>query len=334
MFQWWMSPLKKRSIELIKVRTLEEKNGTKKMKENFSSRIKESKELAKAHLFTFIFRVSIIVIVSCIFGFIVVKKIFKVEPTFIDTTTEIKKFDCAYKNSTERIDCMVAQQKYWEKISIESLKMFEWHPKVAKHITMLQDKAFYSIPVNQTITTFVSKDSAELNRIMRDTTLFEVVYMPEKHEKMRSPVITEPGGKTIRIATSFASKEWLGIILAHELCHVYDMKYDGEDWNDLNQYLMGEVNAHLLEMELVKSLNPKAYAYLLQEGIAYYNKKNFQKLQMLIYSIYIKKHNLSYQEEALIMASCVIAVAFEAEGKDDVENLKKVYTKISSNFGI
>jgi len=74
---------------------------------------------------------------------------------------------------------------------------------------------------------------------------------------MRSSIITEPNGRTVRVATLFRSREWLGIMLAHEMSHVHDGIVGNENSHNRDEWLAGEVKAHRMEMDLLKHWNPK-----------------------------------------------------------------------------
>lgn len=105
--------------------------------------------------------------------------------------------------------------------------------------------------------------------------LFEVVYMPEQYAaEMPSAILTQDRGRSIRIAANFKIREWLGVMLAHKLVHVKDQLVHGENANDPEQYLAGEVRAHLLENDLLKMWNPQGYKILMEKGISMYQAGN------------------------------------------------------------
>lgn len=247
-------------------------------------------------------------------------------------------------SSTEVFPRLIEIQDHWKQISDDSLAIFEINNKRASYLAqMMRDKAFYSIPMNRVVTQVAMKgklSDGTISPLPEDG--FEVVYMPEEYAaQMPSSIIVEPGGRTMRIATNFKCKEWLGIMLFHELGHVDDMMSGrekaecGEGATETDDYLAGEVAATKLEMEMLKAWSPEAYNVLINKGIPLLRSRNIQGIFQLIESLYpLNSAGLSVNEAALGTASCFIAIAFEdamRNGATD-EDLQSVYLALKKMF--
>lgn len=202
----------------------------------------------------------------------------------------------------------------------------------------MQEKAFYSIPTGPVVTQHLMEGTTNPELLMKQAREgFEIVYMPDQFAAaMPSSILTEGGGKTMRIATTFKSKEWLGIMLAHEMSHVYDQLIEGENSRDENQYLAGEVKAHLFEMKLLKSWNPQAYEKLISAGIPMIRSGNRNGVMNLARSLYpLEPGQVSQNEASLGSASCLVAVYFEDAMQRGAtpEQLKGVYVNLTRQFG-
>jgi tetratricopeptide (TPR) repeat protein len=217
---------------------------------------------------------------------------------------------------------MIQLQDYWKKISFEALNLFrDADSKVATLIDYMDKNAYYSLPIGPVSTQFASTKE-QWDAMKNNPCAFEIVYMPEEYaQDMPSSILTESGGKTLRIATDFKVKEWLGIMLAHELYHIHEQLVSGENPKDPEQYLAGEVEAHLFEMRLLEFWNKDAYEILISKGIPLYKSHDEIGLFGLFGSLYpLYSRQVSRNESALGRASCLVAVAFE-------EALKREATK-------
>jgi len=237
------------------------------------------------------------------------------------------------------IETGLKMQNTWKQISFDALELFRnAGPKISELIKFMKDNSFYSLPIGPIATHHImlSKDGNLPEDPMKKKNALEIVYMPEQFAKdMPSSILTEHGGKTIRIATTFRSMEWLGIMLAHEMSHVEDMQIKGENPNDRAQYLAGEVDAHMLEMNLLKYWNPKNYNILIEKGEPLLKAGKIQELSRLAEALYPLGQNLvSRNERALGLASCVTAIAFEVAMKKGAnkEDLKKEYLRLKQLF--
>lgn len=235
-------------------------------------------------------------------------------------------------------------QRYWKSLSMEALEMFRGaDPRVAELIDFMSKNAYYSIPVGPVVTQTVFKSSSsqdEIKALENNPYRFEMVYMPERYAvNMPAAILTEPDG-TMRIATNFRMKEWLGVMLTHELSHEYDIKVNGENPRNKGEYLAGEVKAHSLEMKLLKSWDPKSYAALIKRGTPLWEGMQrgatidtFVKLCQSLYPT--TPEYVSARESSLGIASCIVAVVFEsarAKGATD-KDLESLYQDIFRRFG-
>ena len=149
---------------------------------------------------------------------------------------------------------------------------------------------------------------------------------------MRSSILTEAGGHTMRIAADFKVEEWLGIIGIHELSHVYDMQYLGENSFNPNEYLLGEVTAHKLERDLLRNWNPEAFNLLVEYGYPMLENGRMNDFFNLAERIYpLSSDLLSPRERGLALASVQISVVFEAmerSGASDTQ-LGQAYERVA-----
>lgn len=242
--------------------------------------------------------------------------------------------------SPETIKTLMAYSQEWKKVAEEALANFsDADPRVQELLNFMNNFANYSIPYGQTSTLQMFRnDTNEDTATQQEKKAkgFEIVFMPPTYAaNMPSSIMTEKGGKVMRVATTFKSKEWLGIMLAHEMSHVQDQIVHGEDATDPHQYLAGEVKAHLFEMKLLKHWNPQNYETLITEGAELYQAKNMIGLFDLIKKLYpTEEPEVSKNESGLGQASCLIAVVFELALKKGFteEQLKAVYQKIVKHY--
>jgi len=183
----------------------------------------------------------------------------------------------------EEVEQMKHLQEYWKKVSLEALNRFiNADPIMPRLYEFFEKNAEFSIPMGPVATMhFSSGDTAKaIGEIPKsDNQKFEVVFMPEKYaDGMKSSIITENHGRTMRVAANFKCKEWLGIMLAHELSHVYNLLIEGEDPYQEQQYYAGEVKAHSLEMRLLRAWSPEVYEELIR-GTQNLDRKSGAKMK-------------------------------------------------------
>ena len=100
---------------------------------------------------------------------------------------------------------LIQMQEYWKDISENALGMFKnADPRAASLREFMQKNAFYSLPIGPQTTEHIKKGSAaEILNTSNNPDEFEIVFMPEAYARqMPSAIITEDGGRTIRIADS------------------------------------------------------------------------------------------------------------------------------------
>lgn len=175
---------------------------------------------------------------------------------------------------------------------------------------------------------------------MENLQTFEIVFMPKQYARfMPSSIMTEPSGRTVRIATNFKSRRWLGIMLAHELGHVEDQIVHGEDSTNRDEYNAGEVRSHLLENKLLRFWDTRTYDYFIDKAIPVYkeaymtnDKANLKKLIAKLYPV--EEPSVSHYESNLAYASCFIAVAFEDALRKgaSLKDLANVYVDVGDRF--
>lgn len=255
------------------------------------------------------------------------------------TTTSVKAKATPIKTistqETDPIEQMIHLQKEWKIQSIDALKLFKSDPDVAELIRFFEENAFYSIPNGPTMTMTVEQDEKKAIDIAKNPLSFEVVYMPESYASSM-PSSAFANGKTIRILTTFRTKEWLALILTHEISHIKDKLVHGENLHNESEYLAGEIKAHLKEMEMLKEWDNDAYASLIKEGIPLYKERNLQGLVALASKYYPLGEGItSHGETNLGSASCIVAIAFEAarqEGKS-IMQLQQTYKDVGKFLG-
>lgn len=243
--------------------------------------------------------------------------------------TPIKPFQPHETDYTRR---MIELQNYWRGISLDALNRFRnADPQVGELIEFMEKNAVTSIPQGPVITIRVTPSPSGL-KSPGNPHEFEIVYMPEEYAaQMRSSIVSE--GSTIRVAANFRSEEWLGIMLGHEMIHIKDLLVNGENIGNPEEWLAGEVRAHLFEMKLLREWRPANYEELISKGIPLFEAGDGRALERLIEELYpVDPVAVSFQEGKLGRASCLSAVAFESTLRrgGTSEDLKKVYQRILS----
>jgi len=236
-------------------------------------------------------------------------------------------------NGKDDRENMISFNNYWEKTSLEALEIFrDADPIMPRLIEFTKQNAVYPVAQGPVATMRVLKDG-EWDKPPSPHE-FEIVFMPEQYAaKMRSSVQTEPDGHTMRVAATFQMKEWLGIILAHELSHIYALQIQGENPFSESEWLGGEVKAHKLEAKLLRHWNPQMYDEMLQK-MAHITRtiaNPHNEIDQLEEEYYpITSNYVGPREKRLAAASIVTSTSFDlarAQGATD-ENLKGHYQKI------
>ncbi|MBD3330352.1 twin-arginine translocation signal domain-containing protein [Candidatus Peregrinibacteria bacterium] len=259
----------------------------------------------------------------------------KLKPYPKDSFTEIPPIKL---ESKDQVSQMIELSKKWQKISEEAIALFaDADPLAQNLLDFLKHSAFYSIPMGPKTTQAIFENYENTDDAMkRIDEGFEIVYMPEKYaSSMPSSILTEPNGRTMRIATTFKSKEWLGIMLIHELSHVYDVFMVNENPHDKSQYLAGEVNAHLLEAKMLRSWNPAVYDKFMDEAITHWENNEIQPVIDLALKYYpLTNNEVSEREASLGLASCLTSVAFEQAMRRGAteKDLQQVYQHLVKMF--
>ncbi len=210
-------------------------------------------------------------------------------------------------------------------------------------IEYMKQHAYYTIPRGPVVTQRISRGSIEENMQDmpgKDPLSFEVVFMPEVFAKgMPSAILTQDRGKTMRVATQFKTEDWLGIMLAHEVSHVYDQLVEHENPDDPQQNAAGEVKAYLLEKDLLKYWNPDVYKKLIEKGLPLFHDKKYRELLSLAETLYpLNPKQVSFHESSLGAASIVMSLALEeaqqrgASEEEFVRVYKEVGEILSNGF--
>ncbi len=100
-------------------------------------------------------------------------------------------------------------QEFWKTTALEALGEFEQHPKVSELKKFMETNAFYTLPIDAVRTMHIVQGTAkDAIRPMENKQSFEMVFMPEEYAKhYHSSIITEAGGKTIRVMAAFRLKQ-------------------------------------------------------------------------------------------------------------------------------
>lgn len=226
----------------------------------------------------------------------------------------------------------VKYQKDMKKISLEAMLPFYAIPEVTKYYYLFESKSYNSIPVGPVITQTVF--SEEEGTLMNQKDSFEVVYMPLEFKGHYRSLVSV-NNRTMRIFGDFRTREWLGIILYHELVHIED-NFNGTKYTVAYEE---EVKPHLLENHLIKSWNPKGYSQMIMRASKYLKDKglssdevtrsDIKQLALIAADYYpVKPGDLSESESALAVAACVVAILFETSKKQDSKSLANVYKNI------
>lgn len=266
-------------------------------------------------------------------------------PIDIPEDVGIKNFSAIEKPSfsgQSEFERMLEFSDYWKNVCFDAMEFFRTaDPRMAEVISYMRENAFYSIPQGPQVTQMIFSVGADAAMDPLDNPRsFEIVFMPEEYASYYpGPILTEEGGKTVRVMANFKTKEWLGIMLGHELKHVIDQLVHGEDSRNEQQYLAGEVQAHLFEMNLLKHWDVKTYNFLIDRGRPLFKKGmsegNIGEFLNFVYKLYpVSEPAVSFHEAALGKASCMMAVAFEdalISGKNQ-RDLALLYKQLRDTF--
>lgn len=226
----------------------------------------------------------------------------------------------SYKvQGTEQTDQRLRFQEHWKKVSLEALARFKnADPVMQKLYEFFEKNAEFSIPMGPVTTIHLSTgdEAKAIGKVsVPDDNRFEVVFMPEEYAPgMKSSIVTENHGHTVRVAATFKCKEWLGIMLAHELSHVYNLIIEGEDPYDEKQYYAGEVKAHSLEMKLLKDWNPQVYEELIRgtQDLDHKSGVTMKEFGEMIERLYpVESPYTGKREGNLAYASLLVSAKFE-----------------------
>jgi hypothetical protein len=235
-------------------------------------------------------------------------------------------------------DSVLNFQQHWKNTIIESLRSIRDNQELIPEILyLIEQNGYFTVGMNETITMHV-QDSTTQNHYENPRSI-EIAIIPETFApRMASSILTEAGGRTVRVAAEFKVREWMAIMLAHEFSHVYDMQMLGENSHNPEEYLAGEVKAHLIERDLLKAWNPEAFEFVVQYGMPLLraSENGFNDFIGIASRVYpLSEDQLSQHERSLAIASIIISAAFEeAQQYGATEyQLGELYQSIRNIFG-
>lgn len=231
---------------------------------------------------------------------------------------------------SQDFESLRSAQDYWKTVAHKALATFSEDPRVAKLQKFMADNAVYPMARGPRVTQFVAGPGEKMPDFKNNPHLFEVVFMPPVYaQTLRAPAVTEAGGHTVRLAETFQIQEWLGIILAHELSHVWDMNVEKENSFDPKENLMGEVRAYKFERDLLKLWGPEQFEKMIAElEKAWAQNHKLQTAEIVdIADKYYPLKSIRGGEKGLAMFSITMCSALEiAERKGATdENLAEMY---------
>lgn len=234
----------------------------------------------------------------------------------------------------EQIQALINYQHERKRLTLQALQKFkDTNPKTKQLFEMLDKHAFYTIPLGPKVTQRIVTEDIEANPSLdplHDEHGFEVVFMPEEFSKtLASAVVWEGQERVLRIAADFENPDWFAIVMYHELGHVWDQLWEGENPNDPVQWTDGEVRAHEVECDVLRRWQPDAYADFLKEAVPHWRTRNFQAI-IAAEDKFFPSPGRSERAQAIANAALMICAAFEA-GKQDGQDLNKVYSEILSS---
>ena len=218
--------------------------------------------------------------------------------------------------------------RYYKEIIHDSFKQFMNDPQGYELSKMFKEHAFYSMPLGPKVTQTIFQKGKDIPT--ENPMSFEVVIMPEEFAKFY-PSSALVNKRTMRIMATFKTKQWLAIIVLHEMTHIKDnltVPFDPSP--------RPEVKAHIFENRLLKTWNPEGYAKMVEESKAIlrpYNgdplqlsKQDLQDLVKIAEKYYpLSITEVSFSERNLGTAACLIAMIFEHYPQKDEDSLLKAY---------
>lgn len=229
---------------------------------------------------------------------------------------------------SDRIQELIQYQEHQRMRTLRALERFQnFSPETQKLFKMLQEHAFYSVPMGPRATNrIMTQTGFEKFRDNRDPNEFEIVFMPEEYSaSLPSSILWQGHENVLRIAADIDSNEWLAILLYHELSHVWDQHFGGENPDNPDEWNKGEAKAHELECELLRNWQPQAYAKLVEEEIPLWeNGRNMQAILSLGEKLFPMPSRTSETAKAQAYGTFVICVAFE-HGKRNGIPTEKIY---------
>lgn len=236
----------------------------------------------------------------------------------------------AKRSQQPTIQELIAFQEKQKMRTDNALKIFlKANARTELLFSMLHEHAFYSIPQGPRLTTFIAPQtgSTDIPSLPSNNPhSFEVVFMPEVYaEKLSSAITWDQRERTLRISAEIDSDEWLAIFLYHELSHVHDALFGGENPNNQRAWLEGETRAHELECNLIAQWKPAEYKRLTEEGLALWKAGNLDGIAVRAHSLFPPASaTLSGRAQDLINAAFIACVAFE-HGQRHNKDLVEVY---------
>lgn len=235
---------------------------------------------------------------------------------------------------------MIDYQERWKQVALDALNRFATNPKVPPLIEHFKQNGQVGLPMGQQAIQIIYKDKDQSIGGTQNQLGFAMVFMPvEFAVNMQSPVLAQYNSPpiTVRVAGDITCEEWLAILLLHELQHVYDLQVNKENPHNESEYLMGEVNAHKFENELLREWGPDAYDFFVGSAKKIFLDSkggNLDMIDRLIYQIY-PMDDMHPRISGVTKASAYMAFLFEiAKDKNfSDEEMQKLYKAIGVDFG-
>jgi hypothetical protein len=229
----------------------------------------------------------------------------------------------------DRLQAAIVHREHWKNAAMEALKRFEGaDPKVAEIMKLIDERAYYGIPAGPGTTVMLRSDPP------RPENGFQIVFLPEEiASQIGYPLLTRNYGRTMMVSDFHTVEEWFGMHIAHELMHVYAGIIRKDDFYDEKLALAGEVEAHLLEMKMLRHWSPETYERLITEGGELYEAGKHEEFRQLAARLYpLSVDVLSEYESMHAMSTILTAVAFELAMRDgvDQEGLMEVYKDLTT----
>lgn len=239
--------------------------------------------------------------------------------------------ELVYEAST--YEDMIQLQKEYKVILYDSFSKFQVHPEVQKKSNFLKENSFFSLPRGPVATQAMILPG-EKNQY-ENPLGFEIVVMPVEY-KSYYPVYVVVQNRTMRIIADFKVKEWLGIIVMHEMVHIVDrVVHKVEKFGPTH-----ELKAYSFEKDLLKIWNPDGYNSMIEESNYYVSKiGGFNKVQQKdlrnLGKIAAKYYPLSPDivteaELSLGAAACVMAMMLEYDSNQTEADKVKTFEHVAN----